>query len=75
VGYDTEEELRLFNYLCHYDFGFTRTFSSLCMKLGKKEKVEGKLHRKNDREKTHYQRLLESGKLSQEVQKSLQELT
>jgi len=58
-----EKELRLY-----------KNFFSPVMKLIKKERVAGKVKRKYDIPKTPYQRLIESGQISKEAKKRLQNL-
>jgi len=74
LRYDTEEELRLINDLYRHELRLYKNFFQPVMKLWRKQRVEGKPQRRYERAKTPYQRLLESGKLSQEAQKALQEL-
>ncbi len=56
-----ENELRLYE-----------NFFSPVMKLERKERIAGKLKRQYDIPKTPYQRLMESGQISEEIKKELE---
>jgi len=74
LRYDTEEELNLINDLYRNELRLFKNFFQPVMKLRRKERIDGKPRRKYDKAKTPYQRLIESGNLSLQAQKALEEL-
>ena len=74
LRYDTEEELKIINDLYGNELRLYKNFFQPAMKLLKKERVDGRLKRVYDIAKTPYQRLIESGQLSKEQEKSLKKL-
>jgi len=60
LRYDTETELNLLNDLYRNELRLYKNFFQPMNKLILKERVAGKIHRKYDRAKTPYQRLMES---------------
>ena len=70
--YDTDEELILMNSLYEKELRLYKNFFSPVMKLTRKERVGGRVKRKYDVPKTPYQRLIESGQISDEKKKELQ---
>jgi len=70
--YDTDEELILMNSLYEKELKLYKNFFSPVMKLTRKERVGGRVKRKYDVPKTPYQRLIESGQISDEKKKELQ---
>jgi len=70
--YDTDEELILMNSLYEKELRLYKNFFSPVMKLIRKERVGGKVKRKYDVPKTPYQRLIESGQISEKEKKKLQ---
>ena len=70
--YDTDEELILMNSLYENELRLYKNFFSPVMKLIRKERVGGKVKRKYDVPKTPYQRLIESGQISEKEKKKLQ---
>jgi hypothetical protein len=73
VGYrrmDTAGELAILREL-YECFTAYKNFFQPTMKLVEKVRVEGKIHRKYDRPKTPYQRLIESGQISAAARKVL----
>ncbi len=72
LRYDTDKELTLMNSLYENELRLYKNFFSPVMKLIKKERIAGKVKRKYDIPKTPYQRLIESGQISEEVKKELE---
>jgi hypothetical protein len=66
LRYDTEGELRIINSLYRNELRIYKNFFQPVMKLIWKQRIDGRLKRKYDIPKTPYQRLIESGQLSQE---------
>ena len=76
VGYlrhDTLDELVVLNDL-YADLRLYKNLFQPVMKLVRKERIGGRVKRKYDQPKTPYQRLLESGQLTDKAQKDLREL-
>ncbi|MBI4333265.1 MAG: transposase [Chloroflexi bacterium] len=76
VGYlrhDTLDELAVLNDL-YADLRLYKNLFQPVMKLVRKEKIGGRLKRKYDQPKTPYQRLIESGQLSDEEKEQLRQL-
>ena len=67
---DTTGELAMLREL-YGCFTAYKNFFQPTMKLVEKVRVEGKIHRKYDRPKTPYQRLIESGQISAAARKVL----
>ncbi|MBU3934042.1 MAG: transposase [Candidatus Omnitrophica bacterium] len=74
LRYDTEEELKIINDLYGNELRLYKNFFQPVMKLMKKERIDGRLKRVYDIAKTPYQRLMESGQLSKEQEKSLKKI-
>jgi len=74
LRYDTEEELNIINDLYRNELRLYKNFFQPVMKLIKKERVDGRLKRVYDVAKTPYQRLIESGRLSQKSEQALRKL-
>ena len=72
LRFDTQEELDLINDLYRNELRLYKNYFQPVMKLLEKVKVKGKSHRKYDKAKTPYKRLLESGKLSADAEEKLQ---
>ena len=72
LRYDTDKELTLMNSLYENELRLYKNFFSPVMKLIKKERVGSKVKRKYDIPKTPYQRLIESGQISEEAKRKLQ---
>ncbi|MBA7500964.1 MAG: transposase [Clostridia bacterium] len=71
LRYDTDKELRLMNSLYDNELRLYKNFFSPVMKLVSKERIAGKVKTKYDIPKTPYQRLMESGQISEEIKKEL----
>lgn len=72
LRYDTDKELTLMNSLYENELRLYKNFFSPVMKLIKKERIGSKVKRKYDIPKTPYQRLIESGQISEEAKKELE---
>ncbi len=73
--YDNFEQLRLINDLYRNEWRLFNNFFKPVMKIERKEKVNNSLCRKiYDKPKTPYQRLMESGQISEEQKKKLTDL-
>jgi len=75
VGYqrlDTTAELRVLREL-YAQLRLYKNFFQPTMKLKAKTRIGGKIHRQYDQPKTPYQRLLESGQLSQKAARQLRQ--
>ena len=78
LRYDTFAELSIINDLYRGDLRLYKNFLQLeslrpVMKLVSKERIGGSVKRKYDTPKTPYQRLMESGQISGETTKQLEE--
>lgn len=71
LRYDTEEELNIINDLFRGDLRLFKNFFQPTIKLVQKIRVKGKIHRKYDRAKTPYQRIMESTYIPEERKKEL----
>jgi len=71
LRYDSIPELKLINELYRQELRLYKNFFQPVMKLLSKERVGGRVKRKYDIPQTPYQRLLESGQISQESQDTL----
>ena len=74
LRYDTYEELAIMNDLYHHALRLYMNFFQPVMKLQSKERIGGKVKRKYDTPKTPYQRLMDSGQISEEAKEELQEI-
>jgi len=74
LRYDTDKELAIMNSLYENELRLYKNFFSPVMKLIKKERIAGKVKRKYDIPKTPYQRLIESGQISEEETTNLKVL-
>ena len=72
--YDTEDELMALNDLYRGEMRLYKNFFQPVIKLISKERIGGKIHRKYDKAKTPYQRLLESGEITQENKEKLERI-
>lgn len=74
LRYDTPQELDLINDLYRNELRLYKNFFQPVMRLERKERVNGKIHRRYAKPKTPYRILKESGQLSREQIKTLDEL-
>lgn len=72
LRYDTDKELAIMNSLYENELRLYKNFFSPVMKLVKKERIGAKLKRKYDVPKTPYQRLIQSGQISEKEKEKLQ---
>lgn len=73
LRYDTIEEMDLLNSL-YADTRLFKNFFQPVIKLVFKERVGGKLHRKYDKARTPYQRIMESDEVSKDKKKELEKI-
>ena len=71
LRYDTDKENEIINSLYQNELGLYKNFFQPVMKLKQKIRIKGKIHRKYDVPKTPYERLMESGQISEETKKEL----
>jgi len=71
LRYDTSAELTIINELYRGDLRLYKNFFQPVMKLASKERIGGSVKRKYDIPKTPYQRLIESGQLSEQAKKQI----
>lgn len=72
LRYDTAAEHQILNDLYQEDLAPFKNFFQPVMKLVSKERVGGKVRRKYDKPKTPFQRLMESGQISEEKKVQLE---
>ena len=72
LRYDTFAELSIINDLYRGDLRLYKNFLQPVMKLVSKERIGGSLKRKYDTPKTPYQRLMDSGQISEQTRKQLE---
>jgi len=70
LRYDTLAELSIINDLYRGDLRLYKNFFQPVMKLISKERIGGSVKRKYDTPKTPYQRLMDSGQISEQTQKA-----
>lgn len=74
LRYDTAEEQTVLNNLYRNELRLYKNFFQPVIKLISKERVGGEIHRKYDRPKTPYQRVMESREVSADKKRSLQKI-
>jgi len=74
LRYDTDKEQKIINSLYRDVLAPYKNFFQPVMKLKEKVRIKGKIHRKYDVPKTPYERLMESGQISEETKKQLQKI-
>lgn len=74
LRYDTSEELEILNDLYRHELRLYKNFFQPVMKLVLKERVKGSIHRRYDKPKTPYQRVIEAKGISNEKKKELKEI-
>jgi hypothetical protein len=72
LRYDSFAELRIINDLYRGDLRLYKNFFQPVMKLKSKERIGGSVKRKYDIPKTPYQRLMDSGQISEQTRKQLE---
>lgn len=71
LRYDTKAELDIINDLYRNELRLFKNFFQPTIKLVQKLRIKGKIHRKYDRAKTPYQRIIESALTSKEKKQKL----
>jgi len=71
LRYDTQEELEILNDLYRNELRLYKNFFQPVMKLVSKERIGGKVHRRYDRAKTPYHRVMESQNVSGKTKREL----
>ena len=71
VRYDTIKEQNILNDLYRNELRLFKNFFQPVIKLVLKERISGKIHRKYDRSKTPYHRLMESEKITERTKQQL----
>jgi hypothetical protein len=74
LRYDTVPELKMINELYRKELRLYKNFFQPVMKLVSKERIGGRVKRKYDIPQTPYQRLIESGQISEENKAKLESL-
>lgn len=74
LRYDTPEEMGLLNDLYRNEQRLFKNFFQPVIKLISKERIGGKLHRKYDKPKTPYQRIMESPEVLKKKKQELQKI-
>jgi hypothetical protein len=74
LRYDTIEEMNLLNDLYRNEQRLFKNFFQPVIKLISKERVGGKIHRRYDKPKTPYQRIMESGEVSNKKKEELEKI-
>jgi len=74
LRYDTDKEQKIINSLYRDALAPYKNFFQPVMKLKEKVRIKGKVHRKYDVPKTPYERVMESGQISEETKKQLQDI-
>ena len=72
LRYDTFAEISIINDLYHGDLRLYKNFFQPVMKLVSKERIGGSVKRKYATPKTPYQRLMDSGQISEQARKQLE---
>jgi len=73
LRFDTKEEQEIMNDLYRNELRLYKNFFQPVMKLEKKVRVKGKIHRKYDKPRTPYKRIMESDQVSNEVKIKLKD--
>lgn len=74
LRYDTEEEFNIINDLYRNELRLYKNFFQPTIKLVQKIRIKGKIHKKYDKAKTPYQRVMESSHVSLEKKQELKEI-
>ena len=74
LRYDTQEELEILRDLYRNELRLFKNFFQPQMKLISKVRIKGKIHRKYDRAKTPYQRIIKDPSISKETKQKLSHL-
>ena len=71
LRYDTENERMIMSDLYRNELRLYKNFFQPVMKLASKERIKGKIHKKQGKAMTPYKRLMESGMLSKQEEETL----
>ena len=71
MRYDTENELNVLNDLYRNELRLYKNFFQPVIKLIQKERVKGRIHRKYDKPRTPFQRVIESQETSEQTKQQL----
>lgn len=71
VRYDTTNELKMLNDLYRGELRLFKNFFQPVIKLVLKERIRGRIHRRYDKPKTPYQRVMESSEIPEEKKQQL----
>lgn len=71
LRYDTQEEIDILNDLYRNELRLYKNFFQPVMKLKEKVRVKGKIHKKYDKPKTPYRRLMESDMISTKTKEEM----
>ena len=74
LRYETKEELETLNDLYHNELRLYKNFFQPVMKLKEKVRIGGKIHRKYEKAKTPYQRVMESPEVPKEKKEKLKRI-
>lgn len=74
LRYDKQEEIDIMNDLYRNELRLFKNFFQPVMKLKEKVRIKGKLHRKYDKAKTPYRRIMESYQVNENTKKELREI-
>ena len=74
LRYNTFEEQEILNDLFRNELRFYKNFFQPVIKLVSKERIGGKIHRKYDKPKTPYQRVIESKEASEKTKQQLKKI-
>ncbi len=72
LRYDTDKELEILNGLYRHELRLFKNFFQPVIKLVQKERVKGRIHRRYDRPRTPYQRVVELKETSEGAKQQLQ---
>ena len=71
LRYDTQKELKILRSLYRNELRLFKNFFQPQMKLVSKERIKGKIHRRYDKAKTPYQRVLEDASIPKKTKQQL----
>lgn len=74
LRYDTQEEIDIMNDLYRNELRLFKNFFQPVMKLKEKIRIKGKIHRKYDKAKTPYRRIMELDQFNQRTKDKLKEV-
>ena len=74
LRYDTKQEIDIINDLYRNDLRLYKNFFQPVIKLISKERINGKMHKRYDKAKTPYRRVIESEQVPESTKKELKEI-